>query len=653
MKQLLLSATLLLFASNLTAQLHVSPNTTNSTDSYIYANDVVLYVEEDINLEVNNNVETKASIYLRGDSQLLQGTTSASTNSGNGYLSVWQRGTTNAYDYNYWASPVGNPENTQNGNVNFGINSIYDVLDDGANTLHKTNSEVQTTTWDLNGKYSDVINGGPVGTLQISRRWIYTMRAQSGYTNWIHVGDDDGIGNGLKAGEGFTMKGTGTDGEVGDEHDQLYDFRGRPNNGDITVQVAGTSNSDTQETLTGNPYPSALDMADLLDTENDKILANAYYWESDPAVNSHYIEVYQGGYGVWQPGGGTTIDPANGGGTTGIYTRATFIKYDGYGNPIGDSIGAGNHYERRFAPVGQGFMVRGIDNGMVTFKNSMRRHVARGAGTHSQFRGANRSSSNPSISTGAVQPPAAPYYEHPTVRFQVEINNLYVREMVLILSDETTTGEDRGWDSRHPSLVSSGDAYWKIENETNPFVIQSRPFDYMELIPLGLKVQSGSNTFKIKASEIHSFSSISEAQGTEVKMYLYDQLNNQYQPISTEQSAVINHNGDAGRIDDRYFIVYRRDVVNATVNPNKMMVKVDFFQNNPQSKLEVSNPDALDIKNASIYDMRGRLVLSENNIGKMSKFSFPTNNLSSGVYIVKLATEENGIIDYKITVHNK
>ena len=83
------------------------------------------------------------------------------------------------------------------------------------------------------------------------------------------------------------------------------------------------------------------------------------------------------------------------------------------------------------------------------------------------------------------------------------------------------------------------------------------------------------------------------------------------------------------------------------------MANVNFFQNNPQSKLEVSNPDVLDIRNASIYDMRGRLVLTENNIGKVAKFSFPTDNLSTGVYIVKLSTTDNGIIDYKITVHNR
>lgn len=50
MKHLLLSVTLLFFAGNLVAQLHVSPNTSAGTDSYIFVNDVVLFVNNGIDL---------------------------------------------------------------------------------------------------------------------------------------------------------------------------------------------------------------------------------------------------------------------------------------------------------------------------------------------------------------------------------------------------------------------------------------------------------------------------------------------------------------------------------------------------------------------------------------------------------------------------
>ncbi|HEU4496872.1 MAG TPA: secretion protein, partial [Flavobacterium sp.] len=94
MKKLLL---LLLASVSGFSQLYVSPS------SYMYVKDRVLFVKQDINLD-NNGL-----IYLRNDSQLLQGTATSSQNRGLGQVSVFQEGTSDNYDYNYWCSPVGIP----------------------------------------------------------------------------------------------------------------------------------------------------------------------------------------------------------------------------------------------------------------------------------------------------------------------------------------------------------------------------------------------------------------------------------------------------------------------------------------------------------------------------------------------------------------
>lgn len=84
MKFLLLSLTMLITTANLFAQLYVTPNGASSTDSYIYVDNEILFVEQDINLvENNNDATTEASIYLRNRAQLIQGTT-VSTNIGTG-----------------------------------------------------------------------------------------------------------------------------------------------------------------------------------------------------------------------------------------------------------------------------------------------------------------------------------------------------------------------------------------------------------------------------------------------------------------------------------------------------------------------------------------------------------------------------------------
>ena len=105
MKNLLLNSALLLTSVAALAQLTVQPN--GATDSYVYVNDEVLFVTQGVHLTKNNPGSTVASIYLRNDGQLIQ-EEATSTNSGNGFLSVYQNTTDHdAFDYTYWCSPVG------------------------------------------------------------------------------------------------------------------------------------------------------------------------------------------------------------------------------------------------------------------------------------------------------------------------------------------------------------------------------------------------------------------------------------------------------------------------------------------------------------------------------------------------------------------
>jgi hypothetical protein len=652
MKNLLILAPLLLIFSSSFGQnpdLFVRPNPANLTDSFIYANDVVIYVENGIGLEVNTNNPdvTRASIYLRGDSQLIQGEKAASLNFGNGHLSVWQRGYANAFDYNYWASPIGNPNNSTIGNTNFGIPRIFDVdvMQDAPGQLHKTRSIQQQTTWDLNGVPSNVAEGD-VGTLQISRRWIYTMRTGSGYSSWEFIGHQNGIGStGLAPGEGFSMKGTGTSGYAENAHNQLYDFRGRPNDGNITIQV-GHNGTNGLSTLTGNPYPSALDLAEfLMDPDNYDIEATAYFWDQDRTTNTHILNQISGGYGTWIPGAP---------GSPGIYSPPTYIMYDGNGNPLGGNNGSGAWVHRRFSPVGQGFIVKGnisgSTSGTATFKNSMRRHIPQGAENYSEFLRSYISGQDDLTANNTQNT----YIENtlPFIRFEVEIHNQYARQMVLMFSPESTKGEDRGFDGRNISNINDGDAFWKLEETDAPFVIQTRPYDFYDMIPIHFRVKNGMNTFKINILESYSMENLAEEYGHPSNLYLYDQINNTYQEIDQDNIATIYHSTGAGIVEDRYFIVFRQGIQEENLIV-RSEVNVGVFQNNPISRLQLTNPDLLDIKNASVYDMRGRLVINQNNIGKMSQYEFSTQGLSSGVYLVILTTKDNQKLDYKITIHNR
>lgn len=621
MKKLLLF-TVILSAHSLFAQLHISPS---ATDNFMYVSDVVLYVEDDIDLKRNTTAVTEASLYLRNNAQLFQGGTT-NTNSGDGQLSVWQFGTEDNFGYDNWSSPVGNNTgNTGTGALPFGINAFYDAqLVSGF--PHPTHSLMQVYTTSLNGERDPA--------LRISRRWIHVLRGQGNYADWLFVGHS----NGIEPGDGFTMKGTiGTD--LGDP--QLYDFRGRPNNGTISRPVSG----DGAWVYVGNPYPSHIDLAKFLDHNTD-VDATAYFYEKSDAVPSHYLTEIQSGYGTWVPNGGANdviVPYADGNPDRGLFVAATFQMYYGNGDPIPCSCGTGNSYEARFAQIGQGFMVEGNTLGAVEFTNDMRLYIP--SGYLNDFKSA---PFQDNINDEDL-PVEEPEDVNAMLRFYVEINDTYRRDMVLGFSPNTTKGKDRGWDGKHPALVSKGDTYWALENETDPYVIQNRPFDINDVIPLGVKTGSGSTEFKVKLVEKVNFNE---------RLYLFDKLNNTYQPIRLEdpssdvsgQSATILMN-QATNINDRFYIVFK--VGNSSGEVIKSASNVDFFQNNRASQLEVFNPDLLDVENVSVYDMSGKLVINESDLGTQSHLTFGTSRLSDGVYLVKLTTTDHVVLDYKITIHNK
>ena len=241
MKNLLLFSTLILTSVSVFSQLTVKPN--GAADSYIYVNDQVLYVAQDVNLTANPTAATEASIYLRNNGQLIQsGATSA--NDGNGFLSVQQNSpVTNAWAYYYWCSPVGNPAATQattyGTNKNFGLNAMYE----------DKNAVVGVGT---NARKADLVTlteGYTQPNLAISKRWVYTHE-EPGKEDAEHYNRLNGSNYALP-GWGFTMKGVnqGTSGNTNQSnHDQTYEFRGRPNSGNFIINIG-----NGLMTLSGNP----------------------------------------------------------------------------------------------------------------------------------------------------------------------------------------------------------------------------------------------------------------------------------------------------------------------------------------------------------------------------------------------------------------
>ncbi|MCG9972043.1 T9SS type A sorting domain-containing protein [Christiangramia crocea] len=386
-------------ASGLYAQLYIVPS--SKSDSYIYAKDRLVFVQNEIHLTENNKKETSPSIYLRKEAQLLQGAKNTNQNNGSGKISIFQKGTSNAYDYNYWGLPV---------MVSGNINQINDII-----------YEPLSNTGSRNAKLISALDGNS-DPLSISNRWIYSFSG-SNYSNWLYAGDHFD----LEPGEGFTMKGVnGTnlneiEGQaINTGSAQIYDFRGLPNDGRIELAVR-----KDQILLVGNPYPSALNLDKFL-TENTSSTGIAYFWDSKKDGNSHYLSDYEGGYGTYSPGAG-------------IYVPAIFRKY-----PDGTETGtSGQMYPRKISPVAQGFMIIGKSDGKISFQNSQRVFQKE----------------NPSISQFK-----SPEAVMPSLRLNIEIDSTYIRQLVLALREDATPDEDHAMDARKIDTAPS-DVCWSLSGE--------------------------------------------------------------------------------------------------------------------------------------------------------------------------------------------
>jgi hypothetical protein len=572
-------------------------------DSYVYVDNTFITVTSAVNMENTGN------IYLRNDGQLLQKDVT-STNQGPGHLSVYQEGTVNNFQYNYWCSPVSGT--TTIGNEPFGITLFK-------RPISKTESLPVLTTTSNNGTTSET-------NLTISSKWIYRFLSSSEYSQWLFSGALTEI----EAGQGFTMKGSlGIDStqpyaEISANNaagtSQRYDFRGKPNSGSITINVA-----NDKYTLTGNPYPSAIDLNMFLTDEDNipYIDGTALFWEHDKNANTHLIAQYRGGYGIYN-------------GSTSVYSPATFYTYDIGGNQGSVASTPLNDYERRFSPIGQGFMIRGIQDGEVKMKNLFRIYMKEGSANQSEFERTSNATSNtsnqnedneffdeiPNIAgidyTQISKKPA------PHIKINTLLNNQAVRQYALCFLPNSSEGLDRA-DSKSPDGTTLPfDSYLLLNQEE--YLHSTMPFSITNTYPVGFKSNADA-TFKVEVSEMNGVSGF-------LDVFLHDKETGLYHDI---KNSAYSLSLPAGVNTTRYEITF----LNSTLEvPDLIDSKLLAYSNLTDNLLVVENPKNLSLKTVTLFDLTGKQVLHVKKLGSNAKYEFDTSLLGDSIYILQLTTEE-------------
>lgn len=360
-------------------------------------------------------------------------------------------------------------------------------------------------------------------------------------------------------------------------------FTGVANNGNINVSVlnnVASPNGGTSHNLLANPYPSALDVDKFL-FENEDIDGAVYLWTA------------------------ATSSGSNNNVTT--YTQADYAVYNFAGeinaSPIGQKI-AGK------IASGQGFNVKALNPGSVTFTNCMRLTT----GNNNFFRTANRT-------------------EEVKDRFKLNMANAGAYSQILIAYlPQATLGYDRLYDAGRNSS-STAQLYSILETDGRKLAINGRPtFFDTDIVPLGVsKNNTNAEIFTISIEEKEGVFSTGEAT-----VYLHDKALQVYHDF-TNGSYTFTTSETAA--NTRFEIVYRNIALN---NPDFATVNVNASIKNQAFHAVAS----LGMTQVEIYDIAGRLVMSFNAEGQNN--TTKAFNHADGVYIAKIKLENGSIATQKL-----
>ena len=551
-------------------------------------------------------------IDLNGESQLLQPHGSIVDGASKGYLDRDQQGTASSYNYNYWVSPVG-PD---------GSNSDYSVggvMMDGSNPSSPLDLDFGPTYYYADAEYT--------GRKKISEYWLHKFYGTANdYFTWEHIGSD-GV---MKAGEGFSMKGTLGSAEIWET--QNYIFRGLPNNGNINPRsTVGDVNY-----LIGNPYPSAIDahkfIADNLAAgheDGDNVFNGTIYFWSHFANRTHYLEEYVGGYAAFNLGGG--------------------VKAVAVDERINANDDEGGEMPQQFIPVGQAFFINtvldstlvatmkaaglpDVSGGKVIFQNSQRVFAPEnGSKGGSVF----HSQEKKGVATAGTNNASSQEVEQNKIWLKFKSPKGYHRQILVTADQRATENFDLGFDA--PMIDENvEDMYWYFNKYQ--FVIQGVPdFNIERVLDLGINVEQ-KGALSISIDDLDNIPD-------EMNIYLADSLN---QVVHDLRAEPYETESEPGTFTDRFKLVFQ----------DKTQIEepeVPIIEDGPFEVLYVTgtrnvllrNPELLQVDRVYLNNMLGQQVHVYYNVPSEKEVELPVKRFSAGVYIVKVHYE-GGILTRKV-----
>ena len=224
----------------------------------------------------------------------------------------------------------------------------------------------------------------------------------------------------------------------------------------------------------------------------------------------------------------------------------------------------------------------------------------------------------------------------PKIRLQFTSVGIINRQILLTVDDNCTEGYDWGYDG-YLNDVQVDDMSWLIEDQL--FVIQGIGEIDTEETTLPLNIQK-SDVGDVVIS-IQSLENIPD----DLNIVLHDtELNTHYDLRSTNYEATLQ----PGNYEDRFVIGFQTPSV-LSIDDNKEEQLAFYYEMN-NKKLVVTNPTNLDISHIEAFNISGQSVYNIADILNTSRSEYSIENLTSGIYIIRLNTDDGFVVTKKVTV---
>jgi hypothetical protein len=351
-------------------------------------------------------------------------------------------------------------------------------------------------------------------------------------------------------------------------------FSGTVNNGDVAIAVDETSLGNNPNwnmddwNLVGNPYPSAIDLEKFYSHNNGVITGDYYFWVDD---NSN----------------GNTYNQSN---DYAVYNQFSSISANGSALPS------------KYAATGQGFWVYALQDGNVTFKNSMR------------ISGNNTSFFKTEANTDKT-----------VVRISLENDSNNFNQTAIGFSKLSTNAYDVALDA--PKGESNSALLFGSLIDSTVYSIQAfGALENFDAYITKLYVETGNDgnhTFSINSME---------NTGNHILVFLKDNTTGTITDLKSQNYSVFLA---SGKYEDRFELIMENtgapNGVEDVVNVNG---KVNVFQN--QNTIRVQTKDlSMQMKSVTLYNLIGKRIVENLDVND-SMLDLNASGLQSGAYLIKV-----------------